>query len=279
MKNRIIFIFITLLLLIINSLSGSLGFKLQFIIIGVVNFVLCIYLLKSNPFKYYGLFLIFSSFLLFNGVFIYSLCKVNSGYIGLTTNIICNISSVFAILTYYSTSKKKFVVVYFLLFIVLAVNFNNMFNFYISYLDRNEIVNKKLPDISIYNSKGDTIELKTTGKILVIDLWSNSCGYCIQAFPKFEKLKNQYKNDKTVDFIAINVDEKVPNRKRGLSLVEKYTFTNYFAERDILQKLNFSLFPNYMVVGKDSTIKYFGSLNMDKLETYNNIYDLIENEK
>ena len=34
-----------------------------------------------------------------------------------------------------------------------------------------------------------------------------------------------------------------------------------------------------MIIGKDGKIKYFGSLNIDKLETYNNIYELIENER
>jgi hypothetical protein len=34
-----------------------------------------------------------------------------------------------------------------------------------------------------------------------------------------------------------------------------------------------------MIVSKKGTIKYFGTLNSSKSETYNNFYELIENEK
>jgi hypothetical protein len=34
-----------------------------------------------------------------------------------------------------------------------------------------------------------------------------------------------------------------------------------------------------MIVGKNGKIIYFGNLNMETFETYNNVYNLIEEEK
>lgn len=280
LKNKKIkFIFGFLILFIINIFSSAFGQDIGFYLTGLFNFVLSYYLLKINPFKKIGYPLVFLYFFLVFPVMIHGLFIVKA-YIGLLKASIYYISSFSSILVYtVRTNKLKIALIYLLVLVFLSINFNNMFNFYMAYLYKNEMVGKNLPQITIYDSRGNGFLLSSKEKILVVDLWSNSCGYCIQAFPEFEKLKNHFKNDKAVEFLAINVDEKKINRKRGLSYIEKFTFKNYFVERDILKKLNFSQFPNYMIVGKDGKIKYFGDLNMDELETYNNIYKLIENEK
>ena len=277
--KKIKFIFGFLILFIINVFSSAFGQDIGFYLTGLFNFVLSYYLLKINPYKKTGYPLVFLYFFLVFPVMIDGLFVVKA-YIGLLKASIYYISSFSSILVYKArTNKLKITLVYLLVLVFLSINFNNMFNFYMAYLHKNEMVGQNLPEILVYDSKGDEFILSSKGKILVVDLWSNSCSYCIQAFPKFEKLRNHFKNDKVVEFLSINVDEKIPNRKRGLSYVEKFTFKTYFAERDILKKLNFSQFPYYMIVGKDGEIKYFGDLNIDELETYNNIYDLIENEK
>ena len=96
---------------------------------------------------------------------------------------------------------------------------------------------------------------------------------------KFEKVKNYYEEDEEIDFISINIYET----KKEISLSKKYltnfTFKQYYSNNTLYKILNFNSIPNYMIIGKDGKIKYFGSLNSEFYETYNNIYKLIDNEK
>jgi len=278
-NSNLFFISCVIILLLLNILSAIFGKFHQFIIIGIFNFIITIKLLKINPFKYYGLVFIFFYFFLINGSLFYSFFKNDSGFNGYFTCFIYNLSSLFAVLVFRAKLKWLNIAIYSLLFLILSFNFHNMYNYYLDFKNKSEIVNTKLPEIKIFNLKGDEFALKANGRVQVIDLWSNSCGYCITAFPEFQKVFNKYKNDDDVEVFALNVDENIPNRDRGSSFVEKYSFRNYFVSKEILEKLKFNTFPNYMIVSKKGQIKYFGNLNTGATETYNNIYDLIENEK
>ncbi|WMW77690.1 TlpA disulfide reductase family protein [Flavobacterium sp. 20NA77.7] len=180
---------------------------------------------------------------------------------------------------YIFKNKKSITITYVVLYVILSLNFRNINNYYFSKLHEYEIVGSKLPILKIEDIEGKVKNVNNCNKILIIDLWSNSCGYCIEAFPEFQKVYNYYKNDKEVEVFSVNVDDSKPNRMMGHKLVKKYGFKNFFASKEILKQLKFNTFPHYMIVSKDGKIKYFGSLNTSRVETYNNIYDLVQNEK
>lgn len=277
--SKKVFLFFCIVSLIINVLLGPLTFEYRFYIIGITNFLISYYLLTKNPFNYYGWIFIFFITLLFNGFFLSNLFDENHSFVGMQLVLIYNISSLASILMYTLGKKKIILGFYILIYVLLCFNFHNINNYFFSRITRNDIVGKNLPIIEVKDFNNNAKILNSRDKVLVIDLWSNSCGYCIQAMPKFEKVYDYYKKDKDVDVFSINVDEKEPNRSRGNKLVEKFKFNNYFANRNILKKLNFNKVPNYMIIGKDGKIKYFGTLNVDERESYNNIYQLIENER
>lgn len=277
--SKKVFLTFCFLSLLINILISPLAFEYRFYIIGILNLVLSYYLLLKNPFKFYGWVFIFITTIIFNILAIMFLINTNKGFLGMQLVLIYNISSLFSILIYKLRIKKTLSIIYILLYLTMCVNFKNINNYYFSKLYENEIVGINLPDIIIKDIKGNVKNINKTNKVLLIDLWSNSCSYCIQSFPKFEEVFKHYKNDSEVEVISINVDEANPNRMRGFKYVKKYSFNNYFTSNEILKKLKFNKFPNYMIVGKDGKIKYFGSLNTHEMETYNNIYELIENEK
>lgn len=278
--SKKIFLFLCLISFFSNFIIGQFDFQYRFYITGIVNFALSYYLLTKNPFKFYGWIFIFSLFFIINGMALMSLFDKDSGFIAMPLVLIYNLSSLFAICLYCLNNNKKLILIsYLLIYIFLSFNFHNINNFYFSKLYKNDLVDTFIPEIEVKSIDGKSFNLSDKKQILVIDLWSNSCGYCIQAFPKFEEVYKRYINDKDVKVFSINVDEREPNRLRGNSFVDNFSFENYFATNDILKKLNFNKFPNYMIIGKDGKIKYFGSLNINELETYNNIYELIENER
>jgi thiol-disulfide isomerase/thioredoxin len=250
----------------------------NFIVTGIINFLFTFYLLKINPYKKLGLFLIFLPFLLLTSTVIYGL--INSERMpGIIGYFMYLFSSTSGLILFLSRKKRVVIFIYFILLSLSILNYNNFINYYYSIVDQNTSIGKNLPEIEILNSKNELQILNNNGKILVVDLWSNTCGNCIKDFPKFEKLKNDFANDSLVDFISINIYNKKSDITESEKYLKKYTFKKYFTDRSVYKKLDFNSIPNYMLVGKDGKIKYFGNLNMETYETYNNIYKLIENEK
>lgn len=278
-RQKFIFIANVLFLFALNGLLVH-NFYYRFIVTGLLNFILVYYLLKTNPYHKKGVVLIFSYFIIVTPFVLYMEFFTNERIPGIISYIIYIISSIFSIWVFKSKQQILLSIIYICIFIFLAINHSNIMNYYMDYGRGNKIIGQQIPLIKLMDSKDSIFYTKGNGKIQVIDIWSNSCGYCIKAFPKFEKLKNDFKNDKEVLFYSINImsPEKQDNQRAKMYL-EKYTFKNYFADISICKKLNFSGVPQYIIIGKDGKIKYIGSLNMEKFETYNNIYDLIENEK
>jgi thiol-disulfide isomerase/thioredoxin len=279
--SKIVFILLLIIYYYFNFLGRNFGVFFNFIATGILNFFLVYYLIRINPFKKIGLLLLFFPFVTLFLTFIYGLVN-NLGMPGITNILIYAIALVFVFLVHKSNKKNKLIFssLYLVIFIISVINHSNILNYYYyNYVEKNfSIVNIDMPSIQKKDFKGKIYEVEKN-KIQVIDLWSNSCGQCISQFPKFEKLKNDYKGDEAIEFYALNIIEKPDDQVRAKKFLKGYTFNNYFTDSTVFKKLRFSAVPYYVVVGKDNKIKYFGSLNTDKLETYNNMYDIIENEK
>jgi thiol-disulfide isomerase/thioredoxin len=276
-----VFVFLLLVYYYFNMIGRTHGIYFNFIVTGILNFFLVYYLIKINPFKKIGLVLLFFPFVLLLLALVYGLIN-HEGMPGITNLLIYGIALLFVFIVYRSNQKFKlvFTSLYVVVFVALAINHSNILNYYYyNFVEKNySKVNIDLPTIDKKDFDGAIYEVRKN-KIQVIDLWANSCSQCISQFPKFEKLKNDYKNDPTVEFYALNILEKSNDRVRAKKYLKGYTFNNYFTDSTVFKKLNFSSVPHYVVVGKDNKIKYFGNLNIDKFETYNNMYDIIENEK
>lgn len=267
-------------LFVINSGLITYNFYYRFILIGIFNFILVWMLLKINPYKKKGLFCIFAFFLIVTPVLICSFLK-GEKVPGLLIYIVYITSSIFAIFGYKSARKIPYAIIicYIFIFSAIALNHKNLLNYYNDLYEDKTNINRLVPLIKISDNKDKVRHISGNGKVQVIDLWSNSCAYCIADFPKFEKLKNDYVGDKNIEFFSLNVAIENFDQEKAEKFLKNYTFKNYYTDEKILKMLNFSRFPYYMIVAKDGRIKYFGNLNTDKLETYNNIYDIIDNEK
>lgn len=273
-----IFVVMLLVLYFFNILGRFYGLYFNFIITGILNFIFTYYLLKINPFKKFGLILIFFPFALLSGIVIYGL--INSLIMpGLIGYYICCLSTAFGICLFISRKKILVITIYTLAYLSSVYLYSDMVNYYYAQVNQSSSIGKMLPKIMVEDLSGNKKELLTNGKILFVDLWSNSCANCIAAFPKFEKLKNDFKDDKEVEFIAINIYNKRNDIAVSQKILKESTFANYYTDETIFKLLDFNTVPKYMLISKDSRIKYFGSLNVGELENYNNAYKLIKNEK
>lgn len=278
-NKKAIFIFGFLFLFInISSLNGVYNFYFRFIITGLITFPITYFLIKINPFKKIGVLLIFFYFILASPSILYDLF-MEERVPGIISYSIYIIASIFAIKILKSNKKIIISIIYYIIFFIGVYNHADLMNIYYDLTEKNNIVNEKMPTIALHDTVGNSFIIKANGKIQVIDFWSNSCAFCIKSFPKYEEIYQNFKNDNDVMVYSVNVKLNDFDMDKANKYVEKYNFKNYFTDTTTLKKLNFSSFPYYMVIAKDGTIKYFGTLNSSKTETYNNIYKLIENEK
>lgn len=198
---------------------------------------------------------------------------------GILDYIMYLISTSFGILIYKSLNKKSIIILYSIIYLLLVYNYSNLIELYYLSKEQNVNINKFVPILNLQDKEGDRVIIKNENKILVIDLWSLSCGNCIKSFPKFEKVKNDFKNDTEVAFFSINIYQSKDEIEKSEKIINNYTFKNFYSEKSLFNTLNFNSVPNYMIIGKDQKIKYFGRLNVESYENINNIYKLIENEK
>lgn len=74
-------------------------------------------------------------------------------------------------------------------------------------------IGNMLPDIKINgvaNYPEDILDFKhLKGKLVILDFWNVWCSSCIQAFPKMEKLQNEYKDELQIILVTRDSKEKV----------------------------------------------------------------------
>lgn len=78
---------------------------------------------------------------------------------------------------------------------------------------------KPAPDIVGYTPDGKKISLfDYKGKVVYIDVWSTSCGPCIEELPKTRMIENKYKDNDQVVFMYVSVDQ---NKDKWKNLLKK----------------------------------------------------------
>ena len=102
---------------------------------------------------------------------------------------------------------------------------------------------------------GNKYDLRAlTGKVLVFNFWFINCPPCKQEIPELNRVYNQYKDNKDVEFLAIALDEKYDLKeflKTSPFLYNIIPSGNYYS-----QKYSVNSYPTHVVVGKDGLIKF-----------------------
>lgn len=277
MRNKILFIIVLIVSLIFNHYSRAYSLFYNLILIGLLNIFFTFFLLKLNPFKKMGLIMIFFPVILTFSTFVYSLIFKEEIFI---VNIIALIfTSVLGLYFYkYQNQKnnKYIVLLYVILFFTTIYYYEHIVNLYFDSF--NEVAkNVKFPDIEIVDDNGHNIELPYN-KVIIIDLWSNYCSNCIKEFPKFEALSKEFLNNDKIYFCSLNIFYNNLDVTKTKSLLQNYTFNNFYTNKDIFKKLNFNSVPNYVVLNRKMEVIYFGSLNTKFKNSESYIYDIIKNE-
>jgi len=261
-------------------LSGVFGQIVAFAVTGLLFFVGGVFLLKKNPFqnKIIGYLLIFGFYpTLIFGMVVYNFNQ--SGFIGKPQASVLFISILLAFVFH----KKSYLyllkigAVYILFLAISCALLPNYFNWLFEY--KYAIMGKNLPELSIHDENGKSVNLrKLDNKIIIIDVWNTSCGICIKNFPDFEKLKNEFSNDTTLKFYTLNIpiNETFENKEAIAKYTNSYSFEKLYAGKDVQKRLGIVAVPVYIIIDKNKKIRYIGSLNTGTFEFYNNFYSIIK---
>jgi len=123
----------------------------------------------------------------------------------------------------------------------------------------------------------DTFE----GKVVVLDLWSTSCGLCFKKFPEFERFYEKNKNRNDLLIYAVNLpyrDQSVENVREVIADMD-YSFPVLIATNDfqVYKKLyNISGVPSVIILDKEGKMIYNSRLNNNPLIVVNNLQRMVD---
>lgn len=176
-------------------------------------------------------------------------------------------------LLFYNKKKERIffglLIIMFTSFIafIFTLAFNNKTNFdtflgEYDFLIQNEMILK--------DAKGKIFKLDP-GKIYVIDCWNKTCGVCFQKFPKFDKLKNKFSDNKNIEFIGLNFykEEVDVSYSQDLFDSRNLNFNTYYIQVKEGKELPVYFFPTVLVI-KNNKVIFRGHL--ETLDTYSPLY-------
>lgn len=274
------FVLLSLSILILGVCSGAFGQLYRFFIVTFL-YLLGVFLLKYSPYKKRTTSILIYAlpfFLLIGPAFLYTFSYKNF------LNIPWFLGGLFGVVFAVKFSKYKTKTILFSLFVAnvtLAIATYFLPNYY-NYLGnkQNIVESKDLPRFIIYDESNKIVDKETfKGKITVIDVWASSCGVCIKKFPEFDKLKNEFKIDTTISFYSLNLPLKKDKREEVSKITKSFSFTKLYGSEQTKEKLKIELVPTYIILDKNSKIRYVGSFNTGSNEIYNNFYSIIKDLK
>lgn len=121
--------------------------------------------------------------------------------------------------------------------------------------------NKKLPDISIPNIKGEQVKISDfgkNGKLTVMSFWATWCVPCKKELNNISEVYDDWKKQYNVEVVAISTDDardaaKVKSYINGQS----WDFTVLLDQnQDLKRALNFQTIPFTLLVDKNGNIVY-----------------------
>jgi thiol-disulfide isomerase/thioredoxin len=232
---------------------------------------------RKSKFREYFATLSFS-FLLFIvfyiGNLILILTPIISFFLGITVACIQNIRL--------KTTLSSLLLIF---WIILAFYIDPNYRVYFSFSKpKINIVNDQIGFINYEN--GEKINWSDfSGKVVVLDFWTNSCIICFEQFPKLEKLYLKYKDNPNIKIFAVNLPELHPRDSIYNSMVKKhirgknYDFPvlkadssyNYFSDM-----FGFDGVPIILLIDNNMKITYMGALNTNSHIDVNNIYNMLD---
>ncbi len=124
------------------------------------------------------------------------------------------------------------------------------------------------PDFTVVDMNGNTVKLSDYfGKPIVVNFWGTWCPYCVQEFPHFQKIYEEYKDE--VVFLMVNSGDTKSDAANFLSYYG-YTFPAYLdTTNSAVSAYGVYNFPTTLFIGANGELahRYAGAMSEQMLRS------------
>mgnify|MGYP003406841418 FL=1 len=113
----------------------------------------------------------------------------------------------------------------------------------------------KIKTTDLYGNKINTKNLK--GKIIVVNYWFTTCMPCITEIPELNKITDKYKNDSSVVFISIALDDA--NTIKQFLKLHPFNYAIIDDGRFLASDNNITSYPTNVVVDQNGKVYFHAS--------------------
>lgn len=169
---------------------------------------------------------------------------------------------------------KGIIFVFVILYSILSIS---MIHENIFYFNNYKKEFRKEINITIYDIDNKPIKLDKQ-KVYVLDVWTTTCGVCIEKFPEFSELCEKYSTNSNLEFCSLNVRLNNSESDRALKYVvnKNYCFDNLFINsKEDAKRIDVQGYPTILIV-KNNEIIYNGYPGLNKFIFFNNLDQLIK---
>ncbi|MGI4850337.1 MAG: TlpA family protein disulfide reductase [Janthinobacterium lividum] len=152
------------------------------------------------------------------------------------------------------------------------------------FFDRYEkLTPQDLPELSFTNPEGQPVTLEAyKGRIVVLNIWSITCGPCVAEMPSLDQLAGSFDEDKLM-ILPLNVD---PIKKIGLDAFygqNQYRYLGIFQDptRQSQEALKWNALPTTLIINKDGKLigRKIGATKWDDPQVIKIFEQLIEGKE
>lgn len=268
-------IVLSILLSIASVLSGAIDWIFQF------TFIVVIYFLASYIFFIKDYNSIYFLILILPFTVVYGLSLIishtqNSVVYPIVFSPLIGFLAAFFIIQF---KIRKYILIPIWCSLLIISSFIFMENWFIFISNKNRASNNSFPKLNLKDADNKEFNL-SKGHIYVIDIWSSTCGICIEEFPAFELKKTEYANQKDIIFLTLNLPIKYSKSNLWEKHVESFSFASLTTTDSAgWEKLNVQSVPDYLIVDKELKIRYQGSFNYKKIHFVNNFDNVLNKIK
>lgn len=101
------------------------------------------------------------------------------------------------------------------------------------------------------------------GKVVLLDFWHTRCGICFRKFPQLQTLYNKYKNNSSIEILAVNKPLETDTIGHAFAVLERrnYSFPVLIPSDNLLpEAFGVSVYPTVIVVDKNGSVVFRGDI-------------------
>lgn len=266
----------SVILFFLTSLIGAYDYRLEAIIAEIIYSIILLKISKSNKNQDYLILL--SPIILIEGLT--RVLNYEDTFFSLPPFIFKLIPFIIFLIFRENKNMKTAFLINIILTTILNIFF---YSNWLNYVNEGTLTGKiKAEKVGIfnllsYNQASDTIKINESSGIKIIDFWTESCGICYKAFPKFSEIKNDYAANKNITFITALNSKKDNFREIAHRIDSTYNLNTFIVSDKDCKKLKIDGYPTIIIFNNNTMIFRGSAETLDsfmKSEDFQNLIQL-----